>query len=57
MKISIIQNVWKQNPYIAETIEYNLIALKQAQVDYQYIIFNDKGDKKILDDIKSVIKN
>jgi hypothetical protein len=57
MKISVIQNVWKRNPYIAETIEYNLIALKQAQVDYQYIIFNDKGDKKILDDIKPVIKN
>ena len=57
MKISIIQNLWKRNPYIAETIEYNLIALKNSKVDYQYIIFNDKGDKEILSDIEYVIKD
>lgn len=57
MKISIIQNVWKQNPYIAETIQYNLIALEQSGVDYQYIIFNDKGDTEIFDDINPYIKN
>ena len=50
MKISVIQNVWKRNPYIAETIEYNLLALEEAGVDYQYIIFNDKGDKEIHED-------
>lgn len=57
MKISVIQNVWKRNPYIAETIEYNLIALEEVGIDYQYIIFNDKGDKEIIEDIKPVINN
>tara|TARA_R110002153_G_scaffold90704_2_gene221318 strand:+ start:67 stop:912 length:846 start_codon:yes stop_codon:yes gene_type:complete len=57
MKISVIQNVWKRNPYIAETIEYNLLALEEAGVDYQYIIFNDKGDKEIYEDVQSVIED
>lgn len=51
MKITIIQNVYLRNPYIHETIGYNLGALEEAGADYQYIIFNDNGDTVIKDDI------
>ena len=55
MKISIIHNVYNKNPYINESIQYNIVALEEANIDYQYIIFNDKGDKKIYDDIKDIL--
>ena len=40
MKISVIHNLYKRNPYVNESIQYNLHALKEANVDYQYILFN-----------------
>ena len=55
MKISIIHNVYQKNPYINDSIQYNIIALETANLDYQYIIFNDKGDKEIYDDVKDLI--
>lgn len=54
MKISIIHNLYKANPYINESVRYNLKALETARADYQYILFNDKGDKSIYDDIKDL---
>jgi|TARA_R110000744_G_scaffold124111_2_gene229531 hypothetical protein len=55
MKISIIHNVYKRNPHINESVRYNIEALKKSNVDYQYIIFNDKGDKEIYEDTKDIL--
>ena len=55
MKISVVQNIWKTNPYIRESLEHNLDALEGAAVDYEYIIFNDKGDEEALYPIKDII--
>lgn len=55
MKVSIIHNVYQKNPYINDSIQYNIIALETANLDYQYIIFNDKGDKEIYDDVKNLV--
>ena len=41
MKISIIHNLYKHTPHINESIQYNILALEEAKVDYQYILFNE----------------
>ena len=56
-KLSIIQSVYTRNPLIAESNRLNLLALEQAGVDYEFIIFNDKGDPGIEDDLGNIIKN
>jgi len=53
--ISVIHNVFRYNPLIAETVKLNLLALEQSQVPYQYIIFNDNGDEMIELDIKHLM--
>ncbi len=50
--ISIIQNLYHRNEFVNETVRLNLLALEEAEVNYQYILFNDNGDKDIYDDIK-----
>lgn len=55
--ITIIHNVYKRNPLILETIKLNLLALNLAKAEYQYIVWNDKGDKEIENDISSIINN
>ena len=55
--VSVIHNLYKRNPYVNESIRYNLIALEDAKVDYQYILFNDMGDKDIFDDIKDLVND
>jgi hypothetical protein len=55
MKISIIHNLYKKNPYVNESIRYNIIALEEANIEYQYILFNDKGDPEIYEDVKDLI--
>ena len=55
MKISVIHNVFRYNPYIAESLELNLLALEQSQVPYEYIVFNDHGDENIFEDIKELV--
>lgn len=51
--LTIVHGVYKRNPHIEETLKLNLLALNQAGVkDFQYIVFNDKGDKEIYDDLK-----
>jgi len=57
MKISIIHNLYKRNPHVNESIQYNILALEEVNIDYQYILFNDKGDKDIYDDIKDFIND
>lgn len=47
MKISIIHNTYKDNPFIRESVILNLKALEEANVDYQYIVFNDNGHENI----------
>ena len=56
MKISVVHNVFRYNPYIAESLELNLLALEKSQVPYQYIVFNDHGDESIFEDIKELVK-
>jgi len=51
MKITVIHNVYLRNPYIHESIAYNIGALEKAKADYQYIVINDMGDKLIKEDI------
>ena len=45
--ISIIHNLYKRNPFVRETVLLNLKALDESIIDYQYICFNDNGDKEI----------
>jgi len=53
--LSIIHNVYKRNPHILQTIKLNLIALENSNINFQYIVFNDNGDKQIEDDIVTII--
>ena len=57
MKLSLVHCVYGVNPYIKESIQYNLHALQEAKVNYEYIVFNDKGDKKVVNDIQDLIDN
>ena len=50
-KLSIIHNLYKRNEFVKESVRLNLIALKDANIDFQYILFNDNGDKDIWEDI------
>jgi hypothetical protein len=54
MKISVIHNTYKFNPFIRESVILNLKALEEAGVDYQYIVFNDNGDVEIENEIKDL---
>jgi len=57
VKLSVIQSVYDRNPLILESNRINLLALEKAKVDYEFIIFNDKGDPKIKDDLAEVLDN
>ena len=54
MKITVIHNTFRDNPYIRESVALNLKALQQAGVDYQYIVFNDNGDRSIENYVKDL---
>jgi hypothetical protein len=47
MKLTVIQNTYRYNPFIRETAILNLKALNDAGIPYQYIVFNDNGDEEI----------
>jgi len=53
--ISVIQNTYERNPFIRESAALTIKALEESKLDYQYIIFNDKGDKLIFEDIKELL--
>ena len=55
MKLTVIESVYKRNPYIAESLSLNLIALDRANVDYEVIILNDHGDVEIKDDLAAFL--
>ena len=40
-KLSIIHNLYKRNEYVNESVNINLKALIDANIDFQYILFND----------------
>lgn len=52
MKLNVVQNLYKRNPFVPETVQLNLMALNATNIDYEYILFNDHGDKEIEEDIK-----
>lgn len=54
MKITVIHNTFRFNPLIRESVKLNLKALKQANADFQYIVFNDNGDKEIGDQVSDL---
>ena len=54
-KLSIVHNLYRRNEFVNESVKLNLLALEESGIDYQYILFNDKGDKKIYDDIKDLL--
>lgn len=54
MKITIIHNTYRDNPFIAESVRLNLKALDSANIDYQYIVFNDNGDVTIEQQVKDL---
>ena len=54
MKFVIIHNVYTKNPFVKQTIDLNLIALENAGIDYQYIVFNDSGDNSMFDDVDNL---
>jgi hypothetical protein len=56
--ISIVQCVYKENPYILESLKLNLKAIQNSNLinDYEYIIFNDNGDKSIYDSISDIVE-
>jgi len=47
MKFVIIHNVYTKNPFVEQTMKLNLRALDQAGVDFEYLMFNDNGNKEI----------
>jgi hypothetical protein len=55
MKITVVHSVYLKNPFIAETLVRNIIALFESGIDYQYIVFNDNGNPEIEKDIKDFI--
>lgn len=54
MKISIIHNTYRLNPYIRESVILNLKALDDAGINYQYIVFNDNGDTNIKREVEDL---
>ena len=55
MKITVIQSVYLKNPLVPDALVRNIVALTNSGIDFQYIVYNDKGDAQIEDDIKHFI--
>lgn len=55
MKVTVIHNTYDKNVYVRESAILNIRALEQSGVDYQYIIFNDKGNVTIKDDVQDLV--
>jgi len=54
MKITVIHNTFRFNPLIRESVILNLKALQDANIDYQYVVFNDNGDIEIENEVKDL---
>jgi len=55
--ISVIHNTYERNIYVRESATLNIKALQESGLDYQYIIFNDKWDESILEDVKDLLSD
>jgi hypothetical protein len=55
--ISVIHNTYERNIHIRESATLNIKALEESGFDYQYIIFNDKGDEGIFEDVKDLLSD
>jgi len=55
MKLAVIQSVYSRNEYIRESVIANTKALNESGIPYQYVIFNDKGDTQIKEDIQDIL--
>ncbi len=55
MKLSLIHNQYRKNPYFKESVRIGLHSLRASQIDYEYVIFNDNGDKEIEEDAKEFL--
>lgn len=55
--ISVIQNTYERNPFVRESAALTIKALEESKLDYQYIIFNDKGDELIFEDVKDLLND
>jgi hypothetical protein len=55
--ISVIHNTYEKNKYVKESATLNIKALEESKLDYQYIIFNDKGDSSILEDVEHLLND
>lgn len=55
--VSVIHNSYQQNKYFRESVLLNVRALEESSLEYQYIIFNDNGDKKLLDEVKDLLSD
>ena len=51
-KLTIVHSTYRKNKYVNESVWFNLLALKKADIDFQYIVFNDHGDEDVYDDVK-----
>ena len=51
-KLTVIHSTYRKNKYVNESVRLNLLALKRICIDFQYIVFNDHGDKSVYDDVK-----
>lgn len=49
MKLSVIQSLYKINPWIPESVHLTLDALKSSGIDFEIILFNDHGDIEVKD--------
>jgi hypothetical protein len=54
VKITVIHNTYRRNPFVRESVAANLKALKDSNIEHQYIVFNDNGDKEIEQDISGL---
>lgn len=55
--ISVIHNLYRRNPHVRESVALNVKALYDSKVAFQYICFNDHGDKEIEDDLADLIND
>ena len=53
--INVIHNSYERNKYLRESAILNIAALKTSEIPFNYIIFNDHGDKLIYDDVKDLL--
>tara|TARA_B100000287_G_scaffold433811_1_gene496491 strand:- start:3407 stop:4264 length:858 start_codon:yes stop_codon:yes gene_type:complete len=54
--LTVVQSVYNRNPLISLSTQASMLSLDSLGIEYQYIMYNDAGDKDILDDLPSHIK-